>query len=385
MAKQRLPVDKWTTALRRRRNFCRVLLSNAVVLLVTWRPCLTFTVNLASAPSMAYGDGFGGFCGGDKACGRVSWVKAASEADADSQAEVVSRVVGASFVAKVVAAALLPYSVRCAFDVARGLELARPMAWQVGFAAMWALGTIANAIPGRFDGRSAASLDTDEPVVRFITPAGWAFAVWAPIFLGEFLAMIYLTAFAVPQSGLKSLWATTRLGSAVAPGWCTAIAAQIGWCATFRPQLGKAGLWISTVFLGLTSILLGGVHHELCALALDGELSILSNAIVRIPITLHFGWITCATLVNFNNWMANNGSTISAKLAAAYSTVGAAVAAATYVSVARRDPIYAFVVTWSLCAIYKFSERDGSPKQLRIATLCGAAASLALVLACVIV
>ena len=45
------------------------------------------------------------------------------------------------------------------------------------------------------------------------------------------------------------------------------------------------------------------------------ELGFASSLLVRLPITLHFGWISCATLVNFNNWMSNNGSGLRVKLA----------------------------------------------------------------------
>ena len=39
-----------------------------------------------------------------------------------------------------------------------------------------------------------------------------------------------------------------------------------------------------------------------------------------MPVALHFGWITAAALVNFNNWLARIGAPLRAKEAAAYAS-----------------------------------------------------------------
>mmetsp|Transcript_35043 Transcript_35043/g.78971 ORF Transcript_35043/g.78971 Transcript_35043/m.78971 type:complete len:413 (-) Transcript_35043:7-1245(-) len=296
--------------------------------------------------------------------------------------------------AKVCATATMPYVLRCIVDLVRGVSISSPTAWQLAFAGMWALNTVAIAVPGRFDGRSKTTLDDGSAVLRFFTPAGWAFAIWGPIFLGEFLAMSYLTACSVPalqgplgdtpMFGKWGILPTMELGSLVAPGWCAAIMAQVAWCATFRPQIGVANLWIPTSCLGATAVLLGRVHRDLCKLAMTGRLSILANAIVRIPIALHFGWITCATLVNMNKWLSLNGSSRRIKVAAAYSSVALATVIAAYVSNTTCDPIIAFVVCWSLSAVFVESERDGTPGHLRVATQIGAGASFVMMCACVV-
>jgi hypothetical protein len=48
---------------------------------------------------------------------------------------------------------------------------------------------VAVRAPGRLDGQSSAQRTTSD--VRFFTPAPWAFAIWAPIFLGELAFVIY--------------------------------------------------------------------------------------------------------------------------------------------------------------------------------------------------
>lgn len=49
---------------------------------------------------------------------------------------------------------------------------------------------VAVRVPGRMDGRAAAG-STNVAQGRFFAPAGWAFAIWAPIFLGELIFVIY--------------------------------------------------------------------------------------------------------------------------------------------------------------------------------------------------
>ena len=55
---------------------------------------------------------------------------------------------------------------------------------QVLLSGSYAVFFAANLIPGRLDTKLGRPKRED---MRFFTPAGWAFAIWAPIFLGEML------------------------------------------------------------------------------------------------------------------------------------------------------------------------------------------------------
>ena len=48
------------------------------------------------------------------------------------------------------------------------------------------------------------------------------------------------------------------------------------------------------------------------------------NALVRWPIVLHLGWISAASLVNANNWLAKRGTPVGAKTAASAASAAAA-------------------------------------------------------------
>lgn len=82
------------------------------------------------------------------------------------------------------------------------------------------------------------------------------------------------------------------------------------------------------------------------------------NALVRWPVALHFGWITAASLVNLNNYLARRGTPLRVREGAAYASVAAAVAAAAYVTASTGDPIFAAVIAWALAAVASDGARD---------------------------
>jgi len=307
------------------------------------------------------------------------------------------------FAAYVVACAVLPTLLRLAFAAATmpppPLELAGwwatdvrclsgacpsvpgvpvlpfPKRWQLALAAAWVANNLAVVVPGRYDGRSemAAEKPTAETANLF-TPAGWAFAIWGPIFLGEWLMMLYLT----------NVPAAAALGAAAAPGWCAATAAQVAWCAAFRPSVcGPSTLWVPAALLAATGVGLGASHRAIRNVGHAG----VANAFVRWPVALHFGWITAASLVNLNNWLARRAAPLHLREAASLGSVAAAVAAAAYVTFSTSDPIFAAVVAWALAAVAADGSRaarglvaDATLDRLRKAARAGC--GLAVLLAC---
>ncbi len=260
-----------------------------------------------------------------------------------------ARAYAASYRAKIVTVALLPALARAALASAgRGVA---PAPWQLALAASWAANMIAVAVPGRYDGQAKGGKSGAKPPkltalsANLFTPAGWAFAIWAPIFAGEALMMLLITSASAPVA--PQLYA---LGRAVAPGWCAGIAAQVAWCWAFRPAVcGPTRLWAPAGLLGLGALGLGAAHSALRALALPPPA--IGDALVRWPIVLHFGWLTAASLVNANNWLARRGTEVRVKAGVAAASVAAAVLAAALVVATTGDALYAFVVCWALAAV----------------------------------
>ena len=246
----------------------------------------------------------------------------------------------ASLVCKIVAFAAGPMLGRIAVAAAAAASasdgaaaasaLPLPDTPQLLIAACWALNMVAVAAPGRYDGQPAAARAREAAEARtprtanLFAPAGWAFAIWAPIFLGEFLMMLLLTG--VPASWLSSAAAEATTActlaavrKAIAPGWCLGILAQVAWCLTFRPSVcGPKTLWLPATLLAATAVGLGFAHRALRTLLFAASSSSIGggggidfvcaatgeapsglvvgtlDALVRWPLVLHFGWITAA-------------------------------------------------------------------------------------------
>ena len=131
---------------------------------------------------------------------------------------------------------------------------------------------------------------------------------------------------------------------------------QVGWCAAFRPEVcGPDLLWVPTVLLGGTAACLKVAHSSLGAVPspyAPGPLQGLrDDLLVRWPLTLHFGWISAATLVNLNKFLALRGSSLRLKEAAALGSVLVAAVLAVSVFSATRDPLFGFVAAWALSAV----------------------------------
>mmetsp|Transcript_387 Transcript_387/g.562 ORF Transcript_387/g.562 Transcript_387/m.562 type:complete len:132 (+) Transcript_387:391-786(+) len=73
---------------------------------------------------------------------------------------------------------------------------------------------------------------------------------------------------------------------------------------------------------------------------------------VRGPLSLHAGWVAVAALLNWNLALVGNEASLNTQIAAAYSTVGAAVLGAMSMLLWKRDVVFATSIAWALVAIY---------------------------------
>lgn len=172
-----------------------------------------------------------------------------------------------------------------------------------------------------------------------VSPSGWAFAIWGPIYLGE-------AAFVAGQ-----LFASDATLSAVLPQITAPFVAanifQSLWCASFRPSYGSTGWqrYVSAGMLAGTAYSLSRVHAVGCS----AEAA--SIAWYFLPMTLHFGWTTAATLVNLNGSVAMNDATSdSAVIAVGNASAVAAAAMGVGVALAQLSPAYGLTVAWALAA-----------------------------------
>ncbi len=173
-----------------------------------------------------------------------------------------------------------------------------------------------------------------------VTPAGWAFAIWGPLFFGTALFAIYQ---ALPAQRRDEL-----LNS-------------ISWPAT-GAFVGN-GLWaIYTQLYALTAISVAIIVFALlCMLTIYRRLVALKRDFIRderwlvmLPLSALAAWLTVATIVNVAATLTYYGvgaGQENALLAAVVVLVGGVIASIA-IARGRGNPVYAGVFLWALCAIY---------------------------------
>ena len=164
-----------------------------------------------------------------------------------------------------------------------------------------------------------------------LLPAGWAFAIWGPIYLGE---AVFCVAQFVDSANLAS-----TLPHVTAP-FVAANLMQSLWCASFRPSYNEGwNKYVSAAMLGGTAISLS---------QLPGDLSWFF-----LPMVMHFGWTTAATLVNLNGSLAMDERIPDyGNVAAGHSSVVVATAlGASLTAFDVTTPAYGFTIAWALAAV----------------------------------
>jgi len=172
-----------------------------------------------------------------------------------------------------------------------------------------------------------------------ITPAGWAFAIWGPLFL---LSAIFAVWQALPAQRGNALLDRIAWPAAVA------LAAQGVWAAYTQ----MANLTAISALIILVS--LGGLLLVLRALVAAPRLSRAERWLAAPVFSALAAWLTAASIVNIAATLkyyglgAGNSNPV---IAAVMVAVGSAIAALATARV-RGAPLYGLVFCWALLAIH---------------------------------
>jgi hypothetical protein len=199
--------------------------------------------------------------------------------------------------------------------------------------------------------------ERSDAVRTAITPAGWAFSIWGPLFAGSIIYALYQLAPSQRDNPLI---------------------AQIGW-ASAGAFLGN-GVWaVYTQFTGLNpgSVLIIGFTLA-CLLYVyrsisNGRLhSRWDRFLVALPLSALAAWLTAATIVNVAASLSYHGvdaGDATPMVASAIVVVGGIIAA-TAVWRGRGNPWYALVFIWALAGIH--SAAAGNDAWVSAATIAAA-------------
>ncbi len=188
--------------------------------------------------------------------------------------------------------------------------------------------------------------DRSDVARTLITPAGWAFSIWGPLFAGSVAYAIYQVMSAQRYNGLL---------------------ARIAW-ASAGAFLGN-GLWaLYAQFLGLSagSVLII-VFTLLCLLHVYRTFTVAREPFTRaeqilvvLPLSALTAWLTAATIVNIAASLKYHGVHAGAwapAVAAGIVVLGGLIASSA-VWKGRGNPWYAGVFLWALAGILAAGGRD---------------------------
>lgn len=182
-----------------------------------------------------------------------------------------------------------------------------------------------------------------------ITPAGWAFAIWGPLYFGSVVFAVFQ---ALPAQKNNALLR------------------QIGWFAA-AVFFGN-GLWalytqlnaldaVSVIIIATVLLCLLFIYRSF--VELDREFTTAERWMVMLPLSALAAWLTAATIVNIAAALQNYGvgqAWPEAIVAAGIVLVGGIIAALA-IWRGRGNPVYALVFLWALFAIYSAGGQIAAP------------------------
>jgi len=169
-----------------------------------------------------------------------------------------------------------------------------------------------------------------------IAPAGFAFAIWGPIFAWEAF-------FSLAQ--LLPSFRNSRIVDLVTPGFVGACVAQAIWNIVFAQEM----ILVAVICM---SIILAGLM--LVAFMTDGvPMTWAEYFCLRGMMSLHGGWIVCASALNGNILFVSYKSSPEVTLGLAITSIGAICVISTIFAVGKLspDPIVPAVAAWAFNAI----------------------------------
>lgn len=172
-----------------------------------------------------------------------------------------------------------------------------------------------------------------------VVPAGYAFGIWTPIYVGLFSHAVY-----------QALPAQRRDPALRRTGWATA-------CA-----VGVSGFWVwaqdvpvlELSLIAVTAAAAVTAYTRAAPVEQAEDVSVRERWLVRVPLGLFSGWITVATVAGSGEALITSGIGAPWPGAEAWATAALVAAGAAGAALAWLRPVslaYPTAVTWGLAAV----------------------------------
>lgn len=215
-------------------------------------------------------------------------------------------------------------------------DLIRQWANFIAIIAAFGTNVLANVAP--INGLTIGEISNQLFPNVLITPASYAFAIWGVIYLGLISLAIYQV---LPNHRDDPYLRKMGYFLVIASG------AQILWVFLFLSRF----FWLSVI--AMLIILIALIMLYLRLKSFSHPESQKEKWLVKFPISVYFGWISVATIVNVAlalTWVNWNGFGLSNTTWTIMMIVVAAVVAS-LITLQRQDKIYCGVFVWALIAI----------------------------------
>lgn len=199
--------------------------------------------------------------------------------------------------------------------------------------------TVAAAVSGGFIVGVSGDYGDAAAGPSLVVPAGYAFGIWAPIYIGLFGHAVY-----------QALPARRRDPVLRRTGWATACA--VGLSGFWVWAQDAPGLELSLIAVTAAAAVTAYIR---AAPVLQTEVvSVRDRWMVRVPLGLFSGWITVATVAGSGEALITSGISAPWPGAEAWSTAALVAAGGAAATLAWWRPVslaYAAAVTWGLAGV----------------------------------
>jgi hypothetical protein len=172
-----------------------------------------------------------------------------------------------------------------------------------------------------------------------VTPIGWAFSIWGLIFFSQLVWAIYQIA---SRKQRNSVFVT-----AVGNNYAYAVLFQAVWSLSFSYEV----IWLSIISISLLLVCLWIIVDRLERI--ETKVTLIEYILWFFPFTIHCGWITAATALNFNVVFVSGGLEYGHQYYGAVCTlILLVVVAATWLLRDTPEYVIPLVLSWACLGIY---------------------------------
>lgn len=170
--------------------------------------------------------------------------------------------------------------------------------------------------------------------INYLQPFPAAFAIWFVIYAGEIVFALWQIS-QRPNSAPDARLAVIQV---MALPWCTAHVLTIAWMV-----LPLASFFARAAMLTAAAVAMGVAHGHVAPLKEGADYWCMTGVV-----GIHFGWLTAASLLSWNSWVASTTQDVAVNLAETVASIIIAFSAGAFFAVRRRSATLGGAVAWAI-------------------------------------